>query len=585
MTRHCPHTATDNDHEVDVIVLGAGAAGMTAALVACNEGLKVLVLEKSAFVGGSAAYSAGVAWIPDNDHLDELGITDSLDAAQTYLDQVIGDAQEPAKVRQYLRTGPEAFRYLEANSELAFAPRAYTPDYWSERMGSSKGGRALGPLEFDGRRLGNHFDEVRSPPEEVTVLGGMMISANDANHLLNRFKSFASFRYVVGIVLRHLRDRLTYKRGTRLVMGNALAARLYKSLLDRNVPVWRNASVERILSRVGDGVTGVELRRDGHAMRIAARCGVVISTGGYPASQAMRDQLMREGAACFSAAPPDGTGDGIRLARDAGATMGQRPNTEAFWSPVSKSVRADGSIYYFPHLVMDRSKPGVIAVNVAGERFVNEAFNYHDFARRMLDQPARHDGVRAFLVCDHRFISRYTLGLAYPGRAVRKRMIRNGYLFRGRTPEELASQLGIDPAGLAATLVHYNRSARHGEDPVFGKGSTEYNRYLGDPANKPNPCIAAIERAPFYGLPLYVGDIGTCFGLETDEFGRVLDDRQMPISGLFACGNDMNSVMKGEYPAAGITLGPALTFGYIVGRFLASSNVAAVHSAQSAGTH
>lgn len=578
MTVHTPIAFDETgqfDREVDVIVLGAGAAGMTTAIVASNEGLDVLVVEKTGFVGGSAAYSAGVAWIPDNDHVGEVGMTDTLDAARTYLNEVIGNAQEPVKVSKYLETGAEAFRYLEANSEVAFAPRGYTPDYWSERAGASNGGRALGPVEFDGRKLGSHFDEVRPPPVEVTVLGGMMISAVDAGHLLNRFKSLASLGHVARIVLRHLRDRLVYKRGTRLVMGNALVAQLYKSLLDRNVPVWLNAPVGRLLSNVDGGIVGVEVRRDGRVLRIAARRGVVIATGGYPANQTMRDNLMSKGNTCFSAAPPVGTGDGIRLGLDVGATMGRRPNTEAYWSPVSRSVRDDGSVYYFPHLVMDRSKPGVIAVNLAGRRFVNEAYNYHDFARRMLDQPMREDGARAFLICDHRFITRYTLGLSYPGRSVRERMIRKGYLFRGRSVEDLAAQLGIQPGGLVGTLDHYNASARRGEDPLFSKGGTEYNRYLGDPSNKPNPCIAPIEQGPFYGMPLYVGDIGTCFGLETDEFGRVLNDLQAPIPGLFACGNDMNSVMKGEYPAAGITLGPALTFGYIVGRFIASGKHAA----------
>jgi succinate dehydrogenase/fumarate reductase flavoprotein subunit len=296
----------------------------------------------------------------------------------------------------------------------------------------------------------------------------------------------------------------------------------------------------------------------------------VIATGGFPANQAMRNALMQSGQTSYSAAPTGGTGDGIRLAQAAGAALGTKPPTSGFWTPTSKVRRSDGSVYHFPHLVTDRSRAGVIAVNLAGERFVNEAYNYHDFGIAMLDQPARADGARAFLICDARYLRSNTFGIVYPG--AERRMVARGYLIEAPDAPSLARKLGVDEAGLAKTLERFNASAREGLDPDFGKGTTLYNRWLGDPEHKPNPCLAPIEAAPLYAIPLYPGDIGTSHGLETDEFGRVLKLDKTTIPGLFACGNDLNSIMAGEYPAAGITLGPALTFGYVVARFLANSN-------------
>lgn len=562
-------TGTGFDMTVDAVIVGAGAAGMATALLAADERLDVLVVEKTPWVGGSCAYSAGVCWVPNNHYAVRAGMSDSREQAMTYLSTLIGDRLDKAKIDTYLDRSPEAFEYFEKHSEVAFVPRAYTPDYWSELPGSTQRGRALAPLDFDGRALKDAFSHLRPPPDEFMVMGGMMVSAVDAENLLRRFESMKSFKASVGLVMRYLKDRVSHPRGTRLVMGNALAARLYKSLLDRKVPVWRGVPVIGLISDDGQ-VTGIQVMKDGKALRIRARHGVVLASGGFPRNEKMRRELMPHGKPIHTAAPEGNTGDGLQMALRAGASLGEKPRTTAFWTPSSLVRRKTGEVFNFPHLVMDRSKPGVIAVNAKGERFVNESKNYHDFARAMLEQEARTGSARAFLVCDHRFLQRYTLGIVYPSGAMRRRMIRAGYLLSAATLEALGAKMEIPVDALRRTLDRYNANARNGQDPDFGKGSTEYNRYLGDPARRPNPCIAPIEQGPFYAMAVDPGDIGTTYGLATDIDGRVLNSAGKVIHGLFACGNDMNTIMGGEYPGAGITLGPALTFGYLVGKALAA---------------
>lgn len=559
------------EKQVDVLAIGAGAAGMTTALVCAIEGLEALVIEKTAYVGGSAAFSAGVCWLPANPWCTRVGVEDTLDAGRTYMRAVLGKAIDEAFVETYLKTAPEAFAYLARDAGLAFEPRRYTPDYWSELPGATHGGRALQPVPFDGALLGRNFKRLRPPPASFMVLGGMMVTAVDAQHLLDRFKSWTAFRHATGLVLRYARDRLSHHRGTRLVMGNALAARLYHGLLQRSVPVWTDTTVTSLIQE-GSRVVGALVRTPQGEKRILARKGVVLATGGFPRSPQLRHEHFTDGQAVHSAAPEGNTGDGIRHALSLGAVMGPRPTTPAFWTPVSLVPQAGGGHYRFPHLVMDRSKPGVIAVNAFGQRFVNESRNYHDFARAMLAQRATTGSVSAHLVCSREFLDKYTLGVAYPSRRRIRELVASGYLVEGQTLADLAARINVPPEALVATVVRYNDHARRGEDPEFGKGSTEYNRYLGDASHSPNPCIAPLGCGPYYALRLEPGDIGTCHGLRTDHVGRVLDAHGQPLEGLHAVGNDMNSVMAGEYPAAGITLGPALTFSYALARHLAGKS-------------
>jgi succinate dehydrogenase/fumarate reductase flavoprotein subunit len=305
---------------------------------------------------------------------------------------------------------------------------------------------------------------------------------------------------------------------------------------------------------------------------VRARRGVVLAAGGFPHDLARRRALFRHapsGAEHWSPAPPGNTGDGLRLGEAVGAAVEDRYPNAAAWVPVSLVPLPDGTFGTFPHFV-DRSKPGVIAVTRNGKRFVNEADSYHDFVQAMV-RATEGEEHAAWFICDHTAQRRYGLGYAKPFPLPLQPYLGSGYLKRGRTLEALAAQAGIDAAGLARTVAEYNGPAASGEDPAFGRGSTAYNRSLGDPAVQPNPCVAPLAKAPFYAVKVVPGDLGTFAGLRGDRHARVLDAEGRPIPGLYAAGNDLASIMGGNYPGGGITLGPAMTFGYIAAQHMAAA--------------
>lgn len=551
----------------DLIVIGAGGAGLACALAGAIRGLDVLLVEHTAFVGGTTAYSAGTIWVPGSAHAVEVSPpgSDSADEAAAYLDRVTAGHGDPALRRAFLAHGPEALALLEAHSHLKLRAYAKHPDYESDLPGARLAGRALEPLPFDGRRLGRHFGLVRPPIPEFTVLGGMMVDRTDINHLLAMTRSLRSLRHALGLIGRHALDRLRHPRGTRLVMGNALVGRLLLSLVERRVPVLTNTAVQA-LSRDADGrVTGVVLRgADGVTRAVAARGGVVLASGGFNRHPRLRAERL-PAAPSHTPGAPGHTGEALELALAAGARLGEGQLDDAFWAPVSRRQRADGSTAVFPHFVLDRAKPGTVVVNAAGERFVNESVSYHRFGRAMFAARA----VPAFLIADAAALRRHGLGMVRPGGGGLGPFLRDGYLTTGATLDELAARLGIDAAGLRRTVARMNALARLGDDPDFGRGRTDYQRHLGDPAFAPNPNLGPITQAPFYAVRLYPGDIGAASGLVTDADARVLGTGDAPIDGLYAIGNDMNSIMGGAYPGPGITIGPALVFASLAARHVA----------------
>jgi succinate dehydrogenase/fumarate reductase flavoprotein subunit len=558
------------DREVDLLVAGAGAGGMAAALVSALEGLEVLLCEASSQVGGTAATSAGTLWIPGNRQSIAAGFADSAEAAETYLDAIIG-AQTSRQLRlAFLRTGPDAIDYLAARSEVVFRPCGRHPDYRSNQPGAAVSGRAIIPEPFDGRVLGRDFERVRPPIDEFMVLGGMMVGKDDIPRLLGRFSSFANFVHSAKLVARFLSDRLRYSRGTRLVMGNALVARLYHSLRQRDVPILFETSIEGLVIGA-DGVTGAVLRSGGKSLRVRARKGIVLATGGYAHNASLRGAFMPELGRARSMAVQSNRGDGIALGQKAGARVApEEHRSGAFWSPVSVTRRPDGSTGLFPHLVMDRAKPGLIAVNASGRRFVNEADSYHDFVEAMFASHKSAPTIPAYLICETRFVRKYGLGAIHPGTRSLAAVERSGYLVSTGTIEELARRISVDPAGLRETVRRSNEYARTGVDLDFAKGETELNRFNGDPAHGPNPCLGPIEAPPFCAMQVWPAEIACSTGLATDEDARVIDRGGRPIPGLYACGNDMASIMSGTYAGPGITLGPAIVFAYRAARHAAA---------------
>ena len=547
------------DYVVDLLVVGAGAGGMTAALVGALEGLSVLVCEKAAQVGGTAATSAGTIWIPGSRQSAAAGLADSLEAAQRYLEAEVGPADGDARRRAFLETGPAMLDYLEARSEVRFVPPPKHPDY-HDRPGAALAGRALIPPSFDGRRLGDAFALVRPPLPEFMVLGGMMVGKDDIPPLLRPFRSAPALRHVLRLVLRQLADRLRHPRGTRLVMGNALVARLLYSLRQAGVPIWLEAPVGGLVreaGRIAGAVIGGATPR-----RVRARRGVVLAAGGFAAGQSWRAALLPSPTGIHTPAQDGATGDGLSLARAIGAVVEVDHASAAFWMPVSTMRRPDGSEAVYPHILLDRAKPGLIAVNAAGERFVNEADSYHDFVLAMYRSHQRVPTIPAHLICDRRFLHDYGLGMVHPGTRRLGRFLDEGYLVAAPSLAALAGRLGMPPAALEATVARHNGFAARGLDEDFGKGSSELNRFNGDPGHAPNPCLRPILEPPFFAVAVWPGVLATSAGLATDEHGAVLDSAGTPIAGLYACGNDMASVMRGAYPGPGTTLGPALVFGY-----------------------
>ena len=551
------------DQETDLLVMGAGAAGMTAALVAALEGLKPLIVEKSTQVGGTAATSAGTIWIPGNRQSREAGYNDSAEAAALYMDGLIGAPDDSGLRTAYLTTGPEAVDYLHRRSAVHFVPCGKHPDY-RDMPGAAVSGRALAPVMFDGRLLGKDFERVRPPIPESLVLGGMMAGKDDIPRLIHRFKSAANFVYAGRLFLRYLGDRLRYSRGTRVVMGNALVSRLFYSLRQNQVPVLFDAQVKELVHE-GPRVVGAVVEVSGQTRRIRARRGVVIASGGYGHNKRLRQQYMPHPTPPFTVACASNSGDGIELGLRHGGTVA--PETQgpgAFWTPVSVTRRADGTDGVYPHLSLDRAKPGLIAVNGAGHRFVNEADSYHDFVQAMYASNRTEPALPAHLVCEASFVARYGLGNVHPGTTDLGRFESEGYLVTAPTLHALADKLGLDPGTLTATVARYNGFARNGKDLDFGKGDTELNRFNGDPAQRPNPCLKPLGDGPFVAVSVWPAEIGTSTGLQTNADGQVLDAQGQPLPGLYACGNDMASIMLGTYPGPGTTLGPALTFGYRV---------------------
>ncbi|MCC6001191.1 MAG: FAD-dependent oxidoreductase [Pararhodobacter sp.] len=562
-------------HECDVLVVGSGAGGLATAVAAAHRRLDVLVVEKEPVFGGTTARSGGWMWIPCNGPAQRAGVQDSVEEARRYLQHEAGAHFDAARVDAFLDAGPRAVEFFENETALQFDLGPTFADYHPDAPGGKDGGRSIVARPFDGRELGREIKRLRPPLSEITFLGMMIGSGKELLHFFNVLRSPVSAGYVAVLFFKFLRDMLFHGRPMRLMNGNALVGRLAKSAFAKGVPIWTDAPVRDLIRDDAGRVTGAVVHGPEGPVQVHARRGVVLAAGGFPQDAVRRKALMPHapsGHEHASPAPPGNTGDGLRLGESVGATVDTSLPHAAAWVPISRPRRADGTLGTFPHFV-DRSKPGVIAVTRSGTRFVNEADSYHDFCQAMVARCRQEGGeIAAWFITDHRAFRRYGLGFAKPAPVPFGKLIRDGYLLQGRSLRKLAAQFGGDGEALERTVAQFNTHARNGEDPEFGKGSTSYNRSLGDPDHKPNPCLAPIQTGPFYAVKLVIGDLGTFAGLKADENARVLDESGQPIAGLYTVGNDAASIMGGNYPGGGITLGPAITFGYIAARHMAGGN-------------
>lgn len=550
----------------DILVIGAGAGGLSTAITAKKHGLDVIVIEKDDCFGGTTAFSGGVLWVPGN----PLGNGDTTEAARTYLRNETGACYDDAGVEAFLRYGPQMVEFFQRETAVSFVATLY-PDYHPQVEGGVDVGRSILAAPFDIRALGADMARLRPPLKTITFIGMMFNSSNaDLKHFFNVTRSLTSFVYVAKRLLTHLKELALYRRGTQVTSGNALAARLVKSAQDLGIPILTGTPAKQLLEDKGR-VRGALASHGGQELRIEARRGVVLACGGFSHDlQRIRQAYphLRRGGEHFSPVPSSNTGDGARMAEALGAKVDIRLQAAAAWMPVSKVPMGGGREVAFPHL-LDRYKPGIIGVLRSGRRFTNESASYHDVGAAMIEACADSKETAMWLVCDRRTLSKYGLGYAKPAPMPLSPLLRNGYLLKGDTLAELARNAGIDAQGLEQTVRDYNLGARQGQDLQFGRGSTSFNRYLADPAQQPNPCVAPIGEGPYYAVKVVMGDLGTFDGLRTSVVGEVLDANQQAIDGLYAVGNDRASIMGGNYPGAGITLGPIMTFGYITGRHLA----------------
>ncbi|WP_084544856.1 FAD-dependent oxidoreductase [Derxia gummosa] len=567
------------DASYDVVVIGAGGAGLSAALTAAIEGARVLVVERTEYLGGTTALSAATTWIPVNSHCADVGTQDSVEKAEGFLARAVGERSPAALRSAFVRNGAAAVDYIERQSQVKYRARPFHPDYLSELEGSTLRGRAIEPKPFDGRLLGDWFSLIRPPIPEFTVLGGMMVDRDDIANLLKLTKDWNAFRYSLGIIARHAKDRLGHARGTRLVMGNALIARQLYSLLERGVQFCVSTRLERLIvdeaaSACNEGgvtvgsVTGVVLSAGGVTRSLRVTGGVVLASGGFNRHPKKRAERLPGIAQEWCPGAPGHTGEAHDLALAAGARYGTGGLSDCFWAPVSLRKRADGSTAAFPHFLLDRGKPGFVTVDQRGRRFVNENTSYHLFGIAMQEANKTSPAIPAWLVTDSAGIARYGMGMVRPGGKGFAPFIAEGYLIEAQTLAELAQKLGIDARTLEATIAQMNEAAASGVDPLFARGTTDYQRANGDATRTElaNCCLGPIGQGPFYAVRLYPGDIGAATGFVTDANARVLGAGERPIGGLYAVGNDQQSVMGGVYPAPGITIGPGMVFGWLAAR-------------------
>jgi 3-oxosteroid 1-dehydrogenase len=550
------------DLEVDWLVAGAGAAGMTGAVVAHQHGGSVLVVEKEALFGGTTAKSGGVAWIPGNHRQAEVGVTDSSEEGYQYIKGLVGDTVDDARVRAYAERSSEMLQFMMQHSRVSYSALPAYMDYYEEVPGNKSGGRSMDPAAISIRELGSeaknlrigHYDDLMLP-FNVTVVEGRKLQEMDLG-------AYLLGAQLLGRYLLNLPARLRGERDTRLTLGPALVARLRRSLQDRDVPVWLNAPMRELISE-DNRIVGAVVEHAGQRKRIRAKRGVLLGTGGFAHNAAMRQRHQQAPTGSdWTAAAPGATGDGITMGEQVGAALGFMGS--AWWSPSYRIP--DGRVLA---LISGKSNPGSIMVNKLGKRFANEAQPYEDLIKQQYASEARGEGsIPCFLIFDADYRSKYAVGHIKPGKVeadarIPQACFDSGLLTKADTLAELAVKLGIDGANLEATVERFNHHARLGEDPEFGRGASLHDRYYADPKVTPNPSLGPVATAPYYALRCEPGDLDTKGGLACDEYGRVLDTSGAAIAGLYAAGNTSAAVMGDTYPGAGATIGSAMTFAYI----------------------
>ncbi|GAB3457675.1 3-oxosteroid 1-dehydrogenase [Actinophytocola sediminis] len=537
---------------MDVVVVGAGAAGMTAALTAARHGLDTLLIEKGSHFGGSTARSGGGMWVPNNAVIRAAGIADTPEKAHAYLSHITGGDDVPAELRRaFLDAGPEMVDFVLANTPLRLRWVTDYPDYYPEAPGGLPTGRSIEPRPLDARVLGEDIDTLAPPYLRAPT--GMAVTQADYRWMNLMARHPRGLLRTGRVAARRAFSLLTRRR--LLTMGQALAAGLRAGLRAAEVPLWLDTACTDLL--VDDGrVVGVRTAKG----PITARRGVLLTTGGFEHNERLRKEHQRAPIGTeWTVGAAGNTGDGI----DAGMRLGAAVAVmdDAWWGP---SVMLPRGPYF---CLAERTLPGCVLVNQAGARFVNEAAPYVDAVHAMYDNHSDEvSHIPAWLIADQRYRNRYTFAGLGPRQPFPRRWYEFGAIHRSPTIGGLAEAIGVPGDALASTVARFNGFAESGVDSDFRRGESAYDRYYGDPRNRPNPCLGAIGKPPFYAIRIVPGDLGTKGGLRTDGTARVLRADGTVIPGLYAAGNASAPVMGRSYAGPGATLGPAMTFGYLAVR-------------------
>lgn len=559
---------------VDVLVIGSGGAGLTAAATARKAGLDVLVAEKAPVFGGTTATSGGVIWIPGNRHAkalgEEIGVHDTAEDARTYVHIEAGQYVDEPRVEAYLKYGPLMVDFMEDQTEVRFHAMEF-PDYHPEEAGASKI-RSLGTLDYDARKMGPLMKTLKGELPQTLFLGLALGSSLEMKTFMKAGRSARAMGFVMKRMVRHFRDLALHGSSQSIVRGRALIARLARTLTDDGVPLWLECPARALIEENGR-IVGARLDTPDGPVEVRARHGVVLAGGGYPRDRDRRRDHHPGVTATMEPVlpvPMGNTGDSAHMAEAVGARFNGHLSSAAAWMPTSQLPGATDETGVWPHLV-DRNKPGFLMVLPDGRRFLNESENYRDLGLHMIDAFEERGTDTAWLIGDHRAIKRWGIGFVRPFPIPHGHYVRSGYLKRGKTLDDLAATCGIDAAELRATVRRFNSFAKAGVDEEFGRGASDYDKHHGDDENRPNPALGALETGPYYAVRIYPGEITSYKGLATDVHARVLGQDDEPIAGLYAVGNDQANVFGGGYPGAGGTIGPGMVFGWLAARHIAET--------------